>query len=85
MPVPQTVLYENQLTINTAAVYTVDIRSCKDTSGYWAKCEMPNGCCYTDGETLYEVQLNMYESMDLYLEDYPEIKDYLLVFDVLDE
>ena len=43
---------------------------------------MPDGGVNTDGETIQEVQANMYEAMDLYLEDYPEIAEYLLVFEV---
>ena len=65
-------------------VYTVVIHPCVDTSGYWATCAMPDGGVTTDGETLQEVEANMFEAMDLYLEDHPEIIEYSLAFKVRD-
>jgi len=43
---------------------------------------MPDGGVNTDGETIQEVESNMFEAMDLYLEDYPEISEYSLNFEV---
>jgi len=63
-------------------IYTVIIHPCTDTNGYWAECPMPDGGCTTDGETLQETQKNMFEAMEFYLEDYPEVKEYLLQFEV---
>ena len=65
-------------------MFTVTIHPCTDTTGYWAECPMDNGGCFTDGETLQETQKNMFESVELYLEDYPEILNYFLIFEVCD-
>jgi len=62
--------------------FNVIIRPCVDTTGYWATCYMPDGGVNTDGETIQEVESNMFEAMDLYLEDHPEITDYFLDFEV---
>ena len=63
-------------------IFNVMIYPCKDTTGYWATCDMPDGGVNTDGETLQEVEVNMFEAMDLYLEDHPDIKEYSLNFEV---
>ena len=65
--------------------FHVSIHPCADTTGYWAECKMKNGCCFTDGETIQETQKNMFESVDLYLEDYPGISNYHLTFEVCDD
>ena len=62
------------------AIYKVIIHPA-DKGGYWAECPMPNGGCTTGGDTLQETQKNMFEAMDLYLEDYPEITEYFLNFE----
>jgi predicted RNase H-like HicB family nuclease len=62
-------------------VYTVIIRPCTDTTGYYAICDMPNGGAVTQGETYWETKKNMYEAMSLYLEDCPEVLDYDLSFE----
>jgi len=63
--------------------FNVIIRPCADgVRGYWAACAMPDGGINTDGETLQEVCANMFEAMDLYLEDDSEISEYLLNFEV---
>lgn len=62
--------------------FHVIIRPCDDVTGYWAKCDMPNGGCVAQGDTLREVQKNIFEAMELYLEDYPDISDYYLAFEV---
>ena len=66
--------------------YTVVIYENEDSIGYWAKCPMDNGCCYTDGDTIKETQENMYESVSLYLEDdYPNVSDFALSFVMANE
>jgi len=62
--------------------FNVIIRPCVDTTGYWATCRMPDGGVNTDGETIQEVESNMFEAMDSYLEDHPEITEYSLNFEV---
>jgi len=64
--------------------FTVIARPCAETSGYWATCEMPNGGCTTQGETMREIQKNIIEAVGFYLEDYPEISDYYLKLEVRD-
>ena len=65
----------------TVPVYTVVINRDEENGGYWAICDMPNGGASTMGDTIFETQRNMYESMSLFLEDdYPEIKDFSLNF-----
>ena len=62
--------------------FDVMIYPCVDTTGYWATCAMPDGGVNTDGETIQEVESNMFEAMDLYLEDHPDITEYSLNFEV---
>jgi predicted RNase H-like HicB family nuclease len=62
------------------AIYTVFIYPDYENGGYWAECPMDIGGCFTTGETIHETQRNMYESVDLYLEDYPVAIDYILSF-----
>jgi len=62
-------------------IFKVTIHQSDDTIGYWAECDMPNGGCTTDGETIQETQKNMFESVGLYLEDYPDISNYCLFFE----
>ena len=77
----QVTVYNN----STMPIYTVTIHHDNENGGYWATCEMPDGSANTIGNTLREVQVNMFESIDLYLEDYPNITDYILHFKVCDE
>ena len=66
-------------------VFTVTIHPATDVGGYWAECTMPNGGCNTQGDTLRETQINMYEAMDLCLEDdYPDVTEYVLWFVLAD-
>ncbi|MDR0292706.1 MAG: type II toxin-antitoxin system HicB family antitoxin [Oscillospiraceae bacterium] len=67
---------------NMVPVYHVVVRPCEDTDGYWAECLMENGGCTTQGETLQETQKNMFESVALYLEDFPAVSNYTLEFDI---
>ena len=68
-----------------STIFTVIIRPCDEKiGGYYAICDMPNGGCTTQGETMQETQKNIFESIQLYLEDYPEISDYYLNFEVQD-
>ena len=52
-----------------SSVFTVIIQPCTDTTGYWAKCDMPGGGCTVQGETLHETQKLMLEAIEFYLED----------------
>ena len=61
------------------AVLQAIIRPC-ETGGYWA--EIPALHCNTDGETLYEVEINMYEAVLASIDDYSEINDYVIEFEV---
>ena len=72
----------NNIKGDTMPIYSVIIRPCVDTSGYWAECDMENGGCTTQGETIQEAQKNMFEAVELYLEDYPDVKNYFLTFEV---
>ena len=62
-------------------VYTVIIHPCTETSGYWAKCDLPDGGCTVQAETLHEIQKNMLEAIELYLDD--SASNYFLDFEVL--
>ena len=64
--------------------FTVIVRPCTDTTGYFAICDMPGGGCTAQGETMQEIQKNIIEAVDFYLEDYPEIFDYYLKIEVHD-
>lgn len=62
--------------------FNVVIRKAEDVGGYWAECTNISGC-FTQGKTIKEIQERMFEVVDLVLEDdYPEIKDYFLEFEV---
>ena len=63
-------------------IYTVVIRPCTNTIGYYAVCDTPNGGCVAQGTTLQEVQKNMIEAMELHLEDFPDVSNYYLSFEV---
>ena len=63
-------------------VYTVIIRHCTDTTGYYAICDTPDGGCVTQGETLQETQKNMIEAMEFHLEHHPAPQNYYLSFEV---
>ena len=61
----------------------VVIRPAEDVGGYWAKSITIPGA-FTQGDTIHETERNMYESMELFLEDdYQEITDFTLEFEVL--
>ena len=47
-------------------VYTVIIRPCTDTTGYYAVCDTPDGGCVVQGETLQETQRSMVEAMSIH-------------------
>ena len=60
----------------------VIIYPAEDVGGYWAKSVTIPGA-FTQGDTIQETEKNMYESVDLLLEDdYPEIINYTLEFEV---
>jgi hypothetical protein len=67
-------------------VFGVDIHQNEDNVGFWAKCKLECGVAYTDGDSIVEVQRNMYESVSLCLkDDYPDITGFLLEFRVCNE
>jgi predicted RNase H-like HicB family nuclease len=68
----------------TSTAFRVTVRPNGDAPGYWAKCDMPGGGCATQGDTLQEIQKNMLEAAELYMEDYPDVLNYYLVFEVSD-
>ena len=71
---------------HTIPIFQVIIHMCGDTNRYWAECPMDNGAAFTDGDTLQEVQKNMYESISLYLQDdYPDINEFSLEFVISNE
>ena len=65
-------------------IFRVVVYLCDVTDSYWAECTELQGC-NTSGATLREIALNMYEAVDLCLEDQKTpVCDYILVFDVRD-
>jgi len=61
----------------------VVVRPAEDVGGYWAKSTTIPGA-FTQGSTIQETEKNMYESVELLLEDdYPNITDFALEFEVL--
>jgi len=61
-------------------VFNVIMHPCEDTGGYWAECTCLPGC-FTDGVTLHETQINMLESVSLFLQDdHPGVREYYLNF-----
>jgi len=62
-------------------VYYVSIRPCEDTSGYYAVCDLPNGGCTVQGDTLHETQRNMMEAIGIFLDE--DVADYFLNFEVV--
>ena len=67
---------------NLPDVYTVVIRPCTDTDGYYAICDTPDGGCVTQAKSLQETQKSMIEAMEFHLEDYPSKLNYYLSFEV---
>jgi len=62
----------------------VNIYPAEDVGGYWAKSVTIPGA-FTQGDTVRETEKNMYEAVELMLEDdYPEITDFTLEFEVRD-
>jgi len=60
----------------------VIIHPAEDVGGYWAESITIPGA-FTQGNTIQETEKNMFEAMDLHLEDdYPEITNYTLEFEV---
>jgi predicted RNase H-like HicB family nuclease len=81
---------ENNIVIKggfAAPVYRVAIYPNENNAGgFWAKCFVgENGCAYTDGDTIEEIQINMYESVALSLEDDSDIIGFSLEFTVSDK
>jgi predicted RNase H-like HicB family nuclease len=57
--------------------YNVVIHAAEE-GGYWAECPQLEGC-FTQGETVRQTERNMYEAVELFLEDETEI-DFNLLF-----
>ena len=57
------------------------VRPCEG-GGYWAT--IPELSCNTDGESLHEVERNMYEAVSASIGDFPEVEDYMIEFEVRD-
>ena len=63
--------------------YRVIIHPDKE-GGYWAECPEIQGCL-TEGETIREIETNMFEAVDVSIPDvFPDISDYFLAFEVCD-
>ncbi|MDR1663657.1 MAG: type II toxin-antitoxin system HicB family antitoxin [Clostridiales bacterium] len=69
--------------VTLVPVYRATIHPCEDVSGYWASCDMENGGCTVQGDSIQETQAMMLESVAIYLEDYPDIKNYRLEFEYI--
>ena len=65
-------------------IFNVVIRPAKDVGGYYAVCDMPNGGCTAQNETIQKTQRDILEAIDFYLEDYSEISNYYVNFEVCD-
>jgi len=65
-------------------VFRAIIRPCEDVEGYWSAVDMDKGGCTVQGDTVQETQTLMRESIAFYLEDYPEITDYRIEFELGD-
>ena len=81
----QAISTSTQSAIPNIPIFDVIIHPAPEIGGYWAECDMPNGGCSTQGVTLQETQINMYEAMDLFLEDdHPDVTGYILRFELKD-
>ncbi|MCL2160002.1 MAG: type II toxin-antitoxin system HicB family antitoxin [Oscillospiraceae bacterium] len=73
---------EKDYSIESPKVIHVAIFPSEDVGGYWAKSITMPGA-FTQGDTIQETEKNMYEAVDLLIEDdYPEITEYTLEFEV---
>jgi predicted RNase H-like HicB family nuclease len=77
--------YNNIGGIEMIKTFNIIIHKSEEEKGYWAECLELSGC-FTQGDTLRETELNMYEAIDLFLEDCADLKydDYSLEFEVCD-
>ena len=82
MPKSQTKTYEVAVRDIAPKTIHVIVHPAEDTGGYWAESTTIPGA-FTQGDTIQETEKSMYESVGLLLEDdYPEIADYTLEFEV---
>ena len=65
-------------------LFNVIIHKCKDVRGYRAECDVINGGCTVQEDTIHETQKSMFDALAFYLEDYPEISNYYVTFEVRD-
>ena len=82
----QKVAYNNvRGDVMTKTVHVIHVIICpceEEVGGYWAKSVTIPGA-FTQGDTIQETEKNMYESVELLLEDdYPEITEFTLEFEV---
>jgi predicted RNase H-like HicB family nuclease len=76
--------YSNIRSDAKAKTILVNVCPAEDVGGYWAKSVTIPGA-FTQGATVRETERNMYEAVELMLEDdYPEITDFTLEFEVRD-
>ncbi|MDR1100770.1 MAG: type II toxin-antitoxin system HicB family antitoxin [Clostridiales bacterium] len=62
-------------------IFRILIHPCEE-GGYWAECPEIQGCL-TEGKTLKEIEVNMFEAVDVSLPDiFPDVADYTLEFEV---
>jgi predicted RNase H-like HicB family nuclease len=82
----KTFFRDNALSHNSSIpTFTVNIFP-SENGGYWAECPMVNGAAFTDGGTIKETEVNMYESVALFLrDDFPDVTDFSLEFFMADE
>ena len=74
--------YNNSRGDTMVKTIRVIIHPAEDAGGYWAESITIRGA-FTQGDTIQETEKNMYESFDLLIEDdYPDIKEYTLEFEV---
>ena len=77
------VAINNAMITNMPLEIRVVIHRAEDTNGYWAESITIPGA-FTQGDTIKETERNMFESVELLLEDdYPNITDYTLNFEVV--
>ena len=75
-------LREQKLSNGLFNVYTVVVRPCTDTDGYYAVCDTPDGGCVAQAKTLQAVQKNMIEAVEFHFEDCPRELNYYLSFEI---
>ena len=71
--------------VDMPVTFNVIIRPAEDVGGYWATCDMPNGGCNTQGDSVKEVERTIYDLIVDWIEnDFPEITEYFISFEIKD-